>query len=65
MRYTLKMSASWTIAAEARAFRETKKIEEMIEKDPKARESWVKRQLVLEEMEELSGVGDEETAESV
>jgi len=61
---SLGLSASWTIAAEAREFRETKKIEELIAQDPKARESWVKRQLVLEEMEEQSGVGDEETVAS-
>jgi hypothetical protein len=61
---SLGLSASWTIAAEAREFRETKKIEEMIAKDPKVRESWVKRQLVLEEMEERLGAEEEEAVVS-
>jgi len=49
---SMGLSASWTIAAEAQEFRETRKIEELIAKDPKVRESWVKRQMVLEEMED-------------
>lgn len=61
---SLGLSASWTIAAEAREFRETKKIEEMIAKDPKVREAWVKRQLVLEETEERLGAEEEDTVAS-
>jgi hypothetical protein len=42
------ISASWTMAAEAREYRETLAIERMIESDPNAREAWLNRQLMLD-----------------
>lgn len=45
---SLTLSASWTMAAAAREYHESLAIEKLIADDPKAREAWVKRQLLLE-----------------
>ena len=42
---------NWTMAAEAREWRETQAIASAIEADPSAREAWASRQLVLENLE--------------
>ena len=42
------LSPKWTMAAEAREYRETLAIEKAIAEDPKKREAWVSRQLRLE-----------------
>ncbi len=44
----LGLSAKWTMAATAMEYRESMKIEELISKDPAAREAWVRRQLTYE-----------------
>jgi hypothetical protein len=45
------IEAKWTMAAEAREYRETLAIERAIEDNPPKREAWVKRQLELERVE--------------
>jgi hypothetical protein len=45
------IEAKWTMAAEAREYRETLAIERAIEDNPPTREAWVKRQLELERVE--------------
>jgi hypothetical protein len=42
----------WTMAAAAAEHRETQAIEQVLSADPQARERWIKRQNVLESMEE-------------
>ncbi len=44
----LGIEANWTMAAEARQYRETVAIENAIKADPKAREAWINRQLTLD-----------------
>lgn len=44
----LGLSAKWTMAAAAAEYRESMKIEELIQKDPAAREAWIRRQLTYE-----------------
>ena len=45
---SLGIEVKWTMAAEAREYRETQAIEKMIEEDPAASESWRNRQLKLD-----------------
>ena len=63
---TLSLSPAWTMAAEAREYRETLAIEKLITEDPKKRDEWLNRQLRFElaaaqtaEAESVSG--DSET----
>jgi hypothetical protein len=60
----LGLQAKWTMAAEAREYRETLAIERTIKDNPAKREAWMKRQLELEvetdDLAELVGVADEE-----
>lgn len=44
----LGLTASWTMAAQAREYRESLAIEKLIEQDPAAREAWLRRQLTYE-----------------
>lgn len=55
------VEAKWTMAAEAREYRETLAIERAIESDSSAREAWINRQLTLDPVEsrELVAVEDE------
>lgn len=57
----LGVEAKWTMAAEARQYRETLAIERAIESDPLAREAWINRQLTLApvDSQELVAVNDE------
>lgn len=55
----LGLAAQWTMAAEARQYRETRAIEERIANDPKAAEAWARRQLTLEEAEPLFASDEE------
>ena len=52
------VNAKWTMLAEAREYRETKSIEQLIEKDPKAKEAWIRRELSTE-------LGDSMASESI
>lgn len=45
------LSAKWTMAAEAREYRETLAIERAIKEDPAKRDAWVNRQLELEQVQ--------------
>jgi len=45
---TLGIDAKWTMAAEAREYRETLAIERVIESEPGARDAWINRQLTLD-----------------
>jgi len=45
---SLKLLASWTMAALAREYHESLAIEKLITEDPQAKAAWVKRQLQLE-----------------
>lgn len=48
----LGIDAQWTLAAEAREYYETLSVEKAIAADPAAREAWLNRQLILEDIEE-------------
>ncbi len=58
---SIGIDVKWTMAAEAREYRETLAIERAIESDPVAREAWIRRQLVLDPVDssELSAVEEE------
>lgn len=62
---SLGLQCKWTMAAEAKEYRETLAIEKAIKEDPAKRESWLKRQLELEiaadETLELVGASEDET----
>tara|TARA_A100001391_G_scaffold182639_1_gene149323 strand:+ start:356 stop:1786 length:1431 start_codon:yes stop_codon:yes gene_type:complete len=45
---TLGIKAKWTMAAEAREYRETLAIEHLIETNPEAKEAWLSKQLTLD-----------------
>jgi hypothetical protein len=51
---SLGLSASWTMTAAAREYRESLAIERAILADPKSRDAWLRRQLLLEPVEEVS-----------
>ena len=44
----LGLNAKWTLAAAAQEYRESLAIEKLIKEDPRAREAWLKRQLLYE-----------------
>jgi DNA repair exonuclease SbcCD ATPase subunit len=50
----LGILANWTMTAEAREYRETIAVENAIRDNPAARDAWLKRQLELEPVAELS-----------
>jgi hypothetical protein len=56
----LGLETKWTMAAEAREYRETLAIERTIEADEAARQQWVNRQLKLDPVNarELAAIGD-------
>jgi hypothetical protein len=56
---SLGLSASWTMTAAAREYRESLSIEKAIAADPAAREAWLKRQLLLEPVGAVSAVSDD------
>ena len=58
---TLGLNASWTMTAAAREYRESLAIERAIIEDPLAREAWLKRQLLVDPADLVTG-GDVKTA---
>jgi len=64
---TLGLATKWTMAAEARSFRETQAIEHMIASDPAARRDWLNRQLELDptELPDPRDVGADEEDEDL
>ena len=56
------MEAKWTLAAEAAEYRETLAIERLIASDEGAKERWINRQLVLDEIEDAQGGTQEPVA---
>jgi hypothetical protein len=48
---SLGLTASWTMTAAAKEYRESQAIEKMIAENPLAREAWLKRQLLLDPIE--------------
>lgn len=56
---SLGLSASWTMTAAAREYRESLAIEKAIAADPAAKEAWLKRQLLLEPVDAVSAVSDD------
>ena len=64
----LGLSVKWTMTAEAREYRESLAIENIIKDDPAKREAWIKRQLELEnisnDIPEPVGVAAEEFSEA-
>ena len=55
----LTTGVKWTMAAEAKEYRETLAIEKLIKDDPSQRDAWLKRQLRMElaEVEQLETAG--------
>lgn len=63
---SLGLTANWTMTAAAQDYRETLAIEKRIAEDPLAKQRWIERQFVLEDLEDDAGselvgaaVGDE------
>jgi hypothetical protein len=61
---SLGLECKWTMAAEAREYRESLSIERAIKGDPIARQAWVNRQLTLESVESANGTLETETEEA-
>jgi hypothetical protein len=58
----LGLTAQWTMTAAAREYRETQAIEAAIRDNPAAREAWMKRQLLLEPVDDPFASEDAEGA---
>ncbi len=61
----LGIEAHWTMAAEAREYRESLAIERMIENDPDARSQWVNRQLTLDPVEYTELISATDSSEAL
>ena len=56
------IEAHWTLAAEAREYRETLAIEARIRADPAAKEAWIGRQSILDPVDGREALGEIEEA---
>jgi hypothetical protein len=60
---SLGISCKWTMAAEAREYRESQAIELAIADDPVAREAWINRQLTLDPLDFMAAQSAAEAEE--